>query len=198
MAYYGIRYGIFSGATLAISSLIFWFDPITQNRFLNVLFTLACSPFMALGGALMGMVMGFLLALIDSMVVALVIYYFWYYEILWEKRSQVLSINLVSSFLINHFLVIVIFKPQSTLTPILIIVTSIATVAGIIHFHRWYYNYLTLHPDILYDYESEMVYVEGGYDYLTYEVPPIPTNLTQYDDGELPAEILRQFPVDRI
>ena len=72
----------------------------------------------------------------------------------------------------------------------------VGTVIANTHYIHWLYGYLAQYPEILYQSEKDTLYILTDYNRRTYQLPDIPTDLTQYIDGELPAELLRQFPVD--
>ena len=69
---------------------------------------------------------------------------------------------------------------------------------------HWLYGYLAEYPELYHLSKKETTQLEAQtlkilprHDKQNYKMPEIPDDLGKYSDGELPAELLRQFPIDK-
>lgn len=182
----------------ALADIIYLIAAVAEPTLIgNIFLTILCGPFVAFFGAIVGMFAGMLIGLIDSFLVSIITLNFWHNNILWSKRHLFRASILTLCILLNGVVVLAIstFIP-SELMALAMNSIIIATILNILHFERWHFNYLAQYPEILYQSELDTLPIWTDYDHSVYEMPPIPTDLTHYEDGELPTELLRQFPID--
>lgn len=81
---------------------------------------------------------------------------------------------------------------------------GLGTIVANIHYIHWFYGYLAQYPEFFHlskkkssQPEAQALKILPRYDKRLYKMPKIPDDFTHYTDGELPAELLRQFPIDR-
>lgn len=197
---FGLVYGAGFGAVgLAIDYL---FIEASQSTYSDDVFMLIlCLPFKIGIGLGIGLFAGVLISSVDSIFISGITFIFINEFGLWKPRRIYRNIIRVICILSNCLLGIIIFPSSSKwlILPIIIF----ATIVSIEHFLNWYFNYLFKQPKLLaqlaqipLDMLREPTIWDEIHDLIIYKMSEIPDNLTQYPDGEIPAELLRQFPID--
>ena len=199
-----VNFGALYGAGFGTFGILFdyVFIEARQSDYPQDMFwIIACLPLKIGIGLGVGILAGVIMSVCDSILISSITLKFIKTGKLWIQQKTYHHIARLGCILVNCFIGVLLFPPSTTWLTIPLIFS--ATILGINHFLDWYLLHMMQKPQLFF--ELAGVYSKRSanstiwdeiHDLITYQMSEIPKNLTQYADGELPADLLRQFPID--